>query len=390
MKINKSLAALIASAGIGISGQALAAATATDTAAGTVITNEATFSYMVGSQNYTDTSAETTFKVDQKIDLILVWNQSPVTADVGDEFALKIEISNEGNLAQSFKFDSDQSANGTVLTKMTAIAGSNQLDDAESATSWAYYQDGGDNAYTTDGSSDDIELTDGILTNLAIDTDASPEVVTVWAVAKNLNTTVDESKIGVEIRARAWDSSGLGSYLAETDTSGVDNDKNFRLSEQFVVFAEDPEGDKNLILAGGTGNRDGGYVVLTEILVAAPIISIAKSVSVTASDFTLSDGSFVAIPGSTIEYTVTVTNDGTGDASLITVTDPLDDLNYLLDDTIANTVVTFLNVDGSAATTGTDASAESNIAIDASKIYSLDLRLNKKEEATITFDVELL
>ncbi len=388
MKINRTLTALIASAGIGISGQALAAATVDDTAAGTTISNTASFSYTVGAVTTSLDSDPTDFIVDTKVDLTLEWNDATyVTADVGDVIVIKLLLSNEGNSVQSFKFISADSSANTVLPKLAAHVDYDGSDDADTNGTWSYYLDsdgsgGTDDVYTDGG--EGSALPGDVISNLAIDTDDT-EIVTIWAVGSNLDDTGDLSQIGVEIGARAWNGSN---YLMEgnIDRSG-DLDKNASLDEEFIVFADTVATDSAIT---GLTLPDGGYVVLTEILVAAPIISITKSVKVTSSPFTLSDGSFVAIPGSTIEYTVTVTNDGTGDASLITVTDPLDDANYLLTDTVANTAVTFLNVDGSAAATGPGASDDSNIAIDASDIYSLDLRLKGKEEATITFDVELL
>ena len=382
MKINKTLAALVASAGISMSGQTFAAATATDTPAGTEIKNQATFSYTVGIQNYTDTSLETAFTVDQKVDLTLVWNQSPVTADVGDEFALKIDISNQGNSIQSFQFDNTQSASNTVLPGLTAAGpGPDQVDDADSATTWEYFLDSGDGSYTSGG--EGTKLANDAITDLAIDTDGT-NVVTIWAVAKNLDTTVDESMIGVEIRARAWDSTN-SILLAETNDSGAGNDKNSNLSTEYIVNAEDPEGDKDLTLAGGTGSRDGGYVVLTEILVAAPIVTIEKEVAVTDDPINTA-APYVAIPGSTIQYTITVTNEGTGDAPTIEVTDDLIDANYTLTGTVASTNVDFLDLDVPAAATQSTSSGE---ALSAGNQYSIDLELKNRESATITFDVLL-
>lgn len=386
MKINKTLTALIASASLGMSGQTFAAATTTDTAAGTTITNQATFSYTVGSVTTSDVSTVAQFIVDTKVDLTLEWNDATnVTADVGDTIVIKLSLSNEGNSAQTFKFLSSESAGGTSLTELTE-------DDADTSAAWDYYLDtdgsGGTDDVYTDGS-EGTALAGDAVTNLAVyEADGTTKkIVTIWAVGKNLDDTIDLSEIGVEIGARAWDGTN---YLQEGNVDGSgDIDKNADLNAEFIVFADDPTTDTAIT---GLTAADGGYVVLTEVLVAAPIISIAKEVSVTNSPFTINDdgASFIAIPGSTIQYTVTVTNDGTGDASLVTVTDPLTDDNYDVTGTVASTSVTFLNVDGSAAATGAGASASSNTAIDGSDIYSIDLRLKGKEEATITFEVELL
>ncbi len=382
MKINKTLTALIASASIGFSGQALAAAETDDTAAGTTISNTASFSYTIGGAAAVEAdSTAVTFIVDTKVDLTLAWNDaSYVTADVGDDIVLKLLLSNEGNSVQTFKFDTAESVNTTTLPALTA-------DDADTSEAWTYYQDDGDDAYQ--GSGTDTLLTGGVISNLAIDTDGS-NIVTIWAVGKNLDTTADESEIGVEIRARAWDGAA---YLTEGNTNGSGTAiKNTSLDDEFIVFAEDPDGDKALTLAGAytvDGTRDGGFVVLTEILVAAPIISIEKSVSVIASPFTLSDGSFVAIPGSTIEYEITVINDGTGGVSDLAVTDILDFSNYDLSGTAGSASVDFFLADGTTPATDPGNTSTNQVLNVGTGSYTIDLDLVGKREAKITLEVVL-
>ncbi len=394
MKINKTLAALIASASLGMSGQVLAIAQDDDTAAGTVVSNVTSLTYTVGDTDMSeDTStAPTLFTVDQKVDLSLEWNQAFITADTGAEIAIKLTLSNEGNSVQSFKFDAAQSANDTVLTKMTG-SGADKLDDADTSTaSWAFYEESGDDVSGYDAQ--DTPLLGGVVENLAIDTDGS-EVVTVWAVNKNADNTADESKIGVEIRARAWDGAA---YLIEGNTNGSGNAaKNNALSDKFIMFAEGT-GDNALTLSGGA-SRDGGFAVLTEILVAAPILTITKSVDITDDPISTS-APYYAIPGSTIKYTITVVNAGTGDAPTITVTDELFFSTAAADPSDPD--VTTTNFDTSSTTgvvvytnQGTDGSIDSsNLASSVTGLasepkFTMKLELKAEETATITFNVIL-
>mgnify|MGYP000526232536 CR=1 FL=1 len=382
MKINKTLAAMIASAGLGISGQALAIATETNTEAGTVISNTATFSYDVGSENYTDTTTATTFKVDQKVDLTFTWDQtSNITANVGDDFALKLTLTNEGNKAQDFKFEAEQVVSGIDLVHLTK-------DDEDSEdTNWVYYNDDG----TVDGSydADDTVIASDVinverLDNLPATTDNNS--VTVWAVAKILDTSADLKEIGVEIMARAW---GGSAYLTE---STVDKNTNTTtLGTEYIIFAEDPDGDKTLTLAGAytvDGTRDGGFVVLTEILVAAPIVDITKSVSVKSDP--LGSTNPLAIPGSIITYEIVVSNTGTGDAPTINVTDTLSDEYKLsgLNTEVTNIIVTPADLNTPVQTGDIDSTSSNEGS--TLKVFSADLDLKAKESLTITFDVELL
>ncbi len=391
MKINKTLAALIASAGIGISGQALGAAldpaVETNTIAGTQISNIATFSYKIGGADAVTGTSEIKFRVDQKVDLTFIWNQDDnVNAPVGAEFVLKLKLTNEGNKAQDFKFVAKQAANDWGLTYIT------KDDDEDSDQSvWAYYEDDGSGSPGVFDISDDSPLTGSDLAVInvpMIDTDddtTDNNSVTIWAVGKIQDDSADESAIGVEIMARAWD---VNAYLAEsTANKNTDVDS---LNAEYVIFADDPDGDKLLTLAGAytvADTRDGGYVVLTEILVAAPIVAITKSVRVKSD--VLGSTLPMAIPGSIIEYTIIVSNTGTGNASNVTVTDILSDLYKLdLSDETDMSTPLFVFKDEGGTTDATKGSAGTPDITGTT--FTVDLGIKSKASATITFDVELL
>ncbi len=416
MKINKTLAALITSASLGMSGQVLAAAETDDTAAGVEISNLASFSYSVNGDVTNGESDDpdgdgplggvaTTFEVDQKVDLILTWDDATyITADVGDDIVIKLTLSNEGNSAQSFKFEGSDTAANTDLPKLAAAADHTGKDDAQTVESWSYYLDtdgsgGTDDIYTKDA--EGTALTNDVIGDLDVyeADDITKKVVTIWAVGKNLNDTDDLSQIGVEISAIASDAGGAAIEEGNTNPSGTDI-KDDNLDDGFIVFADTSstyEEDELLITA-----PDGTYVLLTEILVAAPIITITKEVKVTDSPFTLNnDGtSFVAIPGSTIEYTILVENNGTGDAPEIKVLDTLPseyklvgvagsaieitNLVYLAED-IHDPVET-ADIDSVTVATGEDLSVT---GIDG-EVFTIHLDLKGKESMKITFEVELL
>jgi len=109
MKVNKTLTALIASAGLGLSGHAFAAGTAS----GTVIQNTVTLGYTVDSQAQDAVSASEDFTVDTKVDFTLVL-QSSATQNVtpGKDYVATYLLTNTGNATLNFDLSSKDLVNG--------------------------------------------------------------------------------------------------------------------------------------------------------------------------------------------------------------------------------------------------------------------------------------
>lgn len=330
MKLNKTLTALAVGASFGLSGQAFAAGTE----AGTVITNTASMTYTVGSTPITE-SDDAKLTVDTKVDLTFSWDNGP-QRDIaaGATSALKLSLSNDGNFKQDFKFTVAETSNGTILPSFTAP---DNTDNSNTAGTVTFYLD--DDAGSVDSldTANDTELTTDTISAAYLgldDTKVIQAVVTIDDVAE------DTDRIGLEIRAQAVD--GSGNPLTE-DTTTDKNASQTNLDDNLIVFADDPTVDASLTLAGGT-NRDGGYVVLTEIDVEAASLEVTKEVTV-ISDI-LASANPRAIPGSVVEYTVTVENTGAVAADSV---DFLDNLTFDIDtdgeNDIDRATITITNVD---------------------------------------------
>jgi len=117
MKMNKTLTALIASAGLGLSGHAFAAGTLSNS----VITNTSTLDYTVAGVNQNDVTSQVDFKVDYKVDMAITATAASGNAAPGETISMTFALKNDGNLgnnsgsaaeAQSFAVSVDD--NGTA------------------------------------------------------------------------------------------------------------------------------------------------------------------------------------------------------------------------------------------------------------------------------------
>ena len=110
MKINKTLAALIAGASLGLSGQAFAA----PTAAGIVITNKVSLAYKVDTIQQAELEANSSFQVDHKIDMEIVDNLEAPTIIPGQGISYEYSLTNSGNEAQIYQLNLANSADGAA------------------------------------------------------------------------------------------------------------------------------------------------------------------------------------------------------------------------------------------------------------------------------------
>ncbi len=300
MKINKTLTALIAGASLGLSGQAFAAGTT----AGTPISNTVSLSFTVGSDSITATPDTAVFNVDTKVNLSLDWQDGAlVTGTAGVEVAFELQISNTGNDVQNFKFSSGEFTNGNDVTAGNA-------DSDEFGTLFTFYADTNSSGGYNTG---DVALTSNTISGLAVDTPT-----TVFAVVTVPTDALDLAVIGAELMAQAVDGSG-----DPLDESLPGDDKNTNLLANYVVFAE-ATSDSALTLAPAT-TRDGAYVVSAGTDVQAANLVIEKTIAITNDGLTSSAhaASPKAIPGATVQYTITVENRGRVAASLVRVVDDL-------------------------------------------------------------------
>jgi len=262
-----------------MSGSAFAAGTA----AGTDIDNTASISYSVGGTAQTEIESSeggnstpgvgngtaTTFKVDKKIDLLVTagsgTNVVPNTS--GAPTALAFTLKNEGNSTESFNLTPTQVASGGIDT------------------------------FNTSG----CTVTSPALP-VSLAADASTPVTVQCTIPASGGAVVDGAQSYVDLMAA--ESTGL------TETVGADT-----AATVDVVFADDT----------GTGtdgaDRNAKHSATNIYTIDTADISVMKT-SAVLSDPLNAGTNPKRIPGAEIEYTITVSNAGTGaTASAVTITD---------------------------------------------------------------------
>lgn len=338
MKVNKTLTALIASAGLGLSGHAFALGTASNT----LIENTATLNYQVNGNDVPSATTKAEFRVDTKIDISLSTTATE-SADAGDSITLSYTLQNDGNADQEFKLDTD---NGSTTFYRT---------------------------------SDDTEIVNGLIT-------LTPDTPFGFYKSDTIaDDAADGSTVTFHVRARAWDASanaGAGDYLAESTADKNADDTS--LVSVYVVFAEDTT-DQTLPLSGGT-DRDGGFVVKKDMNISAPELTSTKSVAV--KDDGLGNATSYAIPGATMTYTITIESTGSKTATGVSFQDSMP--SGLDTASISNIVVTDITVPASPVvlTAGT----HYTVVNDGTDGNAMDITLPdmpQNDELTITFDIEI-
>ncbi len=261
-------------------------AMAAGTTAGVDILNEARVNYEVGSVAQPEETASVTFKVDRRVDFTLVpvdtnlKGVSPGEQDAWVDFTL----TNTSNADLDFSLALAHMTGGAVGSGTDNV----DLDNIQFAVS-------PDRIADADPSQSDPQFVDTLL--------------------------ADQS-----IRIRAWGDANLLLGLVDGDVSGV----------QLTATAREPgSGGTGTITYGGAdgaatvesvaadAGNDGAEAAIDGFLVNAASLAITKGYTV--------DGGGPAIPGATVEYTITIVNSGSADATGVAITDDLvDDLDVEL------------------------------------------------------------
>ncbi len=271
---------------------------AVGTAATTAVNNRATVSYSVSGNPQTPIESSpagnstpgagngvnTTFVVDNRIDFTVseVSGNATVVTPGQTNAVLTFIVENDGNAPQGFQL-SATNLTGTTLFGQVDNIDINPLNVFVDANGNDVYDAGVDNAANVD--------------TLAADGD-----VTVFVVVNVPITATNAQYANVRLQARAAVPGTAGATLAtETaggDTAGVD-----------VVFGD--AGEDNIELA------DDQYAVQSAAL------SITKTSDVIDDPFN-APADAIAIPGATVEYTVTIANTGLVAAGGVSIADTLD------------------------------------------------------------------
>jgi len=311
MKMNKSIIALAISASLGLSGQVFAIGTT----AAIDITNEATLTFDVDGVSQTPQADTATFKVDNKIDLNLEWNDTtaPTTVSGADGVAISYKLYNAGNSLQSYELSgthlgTDGTTVGAYSTEYQTGAAPVVPFPAVPGYSYTFYQEEGTSTGFQAG--EDTLLAGGITADIApvaatADLSDDAKATIVYLVVDNiLADAIDTDILGFNLTAETFTSSVAASpNVAETEDGLADNPALVQ-----AVFADSSNDGKE--------NADGALEIVTAKL------EITKAVAVTSDPINNATNP-KAIPGATLQYTITVTNTGRAAADTVIVTEDL-------------------------------------------------------------------
>ena len=277
------------------------------TNAGIDVNNEATVNYSVNSISQTAQTGNTTFKVDRKVDVV-VSSATVLDATPGETGKLLLfTVTNKTN--DTLDFNLATVTGGDVTATGLTI----YIDDASAGTLGV------------------LDAAEALSPVTSLDDVAEDETVNLIVVADIPGTATDSQTALVHLRADALDQTGtpLSNDNAVANTVGLEN-----------VFA-DVQGSAT---ATDIAN-DAKHSAVATLNVKSATINVSKSVSVVcetndgthtvdgdgvASGVTcgtdISTGGAVslkAIPGAMLQYCIQVANNGSDDATGISISDPL-------------------------------------------------------------------
>jgi uncharacterized repeat protein (TIGR01451 family) len=346
MKINKTLAALIAGASLGMSGQAFA--TAAGTLSGITIANQVTLDFNVGGLSQDTKNASVDFLVDNKVDFTVIQQQSITQAIIpngpssGATYSVKFTVSNTGNTSQDYSLSAADA--GAVTVSVANLANNSPVsDNSDTGVTYKIYVDDG-----TDTAN--YNSADDTLTN--IDALAAGADAVVWVVIDETSlvdsTLIDGNIAAVGLTVTTYDdnsTAGLGSLTTSDSSNAFDKD-----SVQ-VVFA-----DTHASI--GT-DYDGIQIDYAAFELATADLEITKVMTITADG--VSTSNFKAIPGATVKYTIQVENKGSVAAGLVQIQDDLTAILTLDTSLIDN--ISDLTITGGGNAVSTSAMVVSSIDV---------------------------
>ena len=307
-----------------------AAYAAPGTAANTTVTNTVNVDYSVGGTPQTQIQATRNFKVDRKVNLIVV-NDDGAAVDVvpnSTDNVVQFTVTNETNDTLDIRLTATQQVGGT------AVYGGTDTITAQNVAIWL-----------EDGTTAGFQSAEDTLVSY-IDEIAAGATQVVYIVGDIDAGETNGDIAGVQLTAIAAGdvtTSGTGAYtatgsamaadLAETNTGSAD-------AATFVdtVFADTSTADGNTAENGQQYAR-GQFDVVTAA------IAVTKT-SLVASDPINGASNPKAIPGAVIEYCIDVNNTGSADAGSISIGD------------LIPTNTTFVSGSIKSAATGTGAACD--------------------------------
>jgi len=365
----------------------VSSAWADGTAPGTDIDNSATLSYSAGGTAQKDVTSNTdTFKVDRKIDMVLVTTDTDQQSGAFGEQNVTTNYSfkNEGNDAQHFKFEVSN------LTNASDHADYDNDDDKKDVSDMSIEYS------TDDGSSWDALPDSGILN---VDKDAKVKL-RVKATLPTASNASDGDIMNIELKSTVYKDDDSGK-LEQTDPNSDDTKDQVDIVYADGV-ADSTLGDSNNSYDNGaTKNnpdtaKDGIELARSGYIIQSPVLTLNKT-SCVYSDPVNGTTHPKRIPGATILYMLDLENTGSDDASGITLKDTLQsDLDGATvksgKDQTADKVTVDTNVDscscsnGSLSGSGSDSDDKDS---DAQKIEVQDIAVAQSKHTCVSFTVDI-
>lgn len=276
-------------------------AQATGTAAGQSIANRATVNYSVGAVaqpaigssptgNSTGAGSDTTFVVDNKVDLNLIEtntapaNTSPGLTATGTANAVAVfKLTNTGNNPQGYTLGVTQPNGGTLFHTDTFDMANTRAVVSGAACTAATTTTPTYNSGTDTATSVTSLNADGCVYVIVLGDTPAGLANGAAAIVRLTATTVAANTLAAITQT------------ASADTAGVD-----------IVFADSATGVHVAQVA-----RDGKAFDDDEYFVVAPALTVTKTSTVISDPFNLAVNP-KAIPGATMEYTITVVNAAAG------------------------------------------------------------------------------
>jgi uncharacterized repeat protein (TIGR01451 family) len=295
---------LSASSGFGLMLAFASPAYAQNTNADTLIRNDVTVNYQVGTVAQTPVTAFNEFRVDRKVLFLFFEKTATGTTDVtsGQQDQITaFTVANTSNDVLDFVLTATNTANGTTI-------GGGRGSDSIDVTNFEYYLDVNGNGLADDAGAWTTTLT---LDNVAKGTGlATPTLVHVL-VRSDIPLAANGAVGVVQLQAEARNSVGTTVITAVDDTNA--NTADITAGTFQTIWAED------LTPVQGNTARNGVSWAWDDYTVAAPNLAVAKTSTI------ISDGVSVtqpkAIPGAVVEYCISVVNSGGATASSVVLSD---------------------------------------------------------------------
>ena len=366
---------------IGLLGLMFAQTTfAVGTLSGTSISNDATVNYSsVGVGQTPVTSAPAVFVVDNMVDVLVaeisdsaaVVVPGQLVAGFVDPQILGFTVTNEGNTEQDYALVAANLADGASVPFTAALTDSDSA--TSDATNITIYEDDGNGTF---------EGTETVVTFL--NAMAADETRTVWVVADIPAGAVNGAVIGVSLQATTHDSTTGALDALTTETVGADTP-----GLVDVVFAD----DFPTLTSTDDGAVDGQASDRDAFLVQSAVLTIVKASAVISDPFNGTTNP-LAVPGAIVEYTITVTNTGTAQATTVTIADDLSveigaGRIAFTPDQYSGTFDIRLVINGGAPTDLTEA-ADADQGVFAANIVTVNaVTLNAGDIAVVSFRITI-